>query len=277
VKRHDPALWLAVIIVSVAVMFAPLPSFAQNGVGATLTVAAAADLTDALKEISAGFEKQSGTRARLVFGSSGNLAAQVRNGAPFDVFLSADMDYPKSLVDDGFADGGTLFTYAVGALAVLAPADSVNIFRSRGLDALLDAKVRRIAIANPAHAPYGRAAEQLLRQLKLYEQVAPKLVVGENVAQATQFVVSGNAQAGVVSRSQALTAARSGRFEAWEPPKTYSPIVQGAVVLKRSAQREVALRFLQYLKSKDAVDILMRYGFSAPPKPHGDAEPPPQP
>lgn len=234
----------------------------QIATNAEITVAAAADLTDALKDIAAGFERKTGSHVRLVFGSSGNLAAQIWSGAPFDVFLSADMDYPRALAKDGLADATTLRAYAVGALAVLVASNSGIALDTRGMNALLDPSVRHVAIANPAHAPYGRAAERLLRNLHLYDRLAPKLVIGENVAQTAQFVISGNAQVGIVSRSQGLVAARRGAFRMWEPPSDYPPITQGAVVLSHSRNRDAARSFLEYLSSPEASRILAQYGFS---------------
>ncbi len=245
-------------------VLSPRNSVAQNSSPSEITVAAAADLTDALKEIATEFEKKTGNRVRLVFGSSGNLASQIRNGAPFDVFLSADMDYPRSLAKDGLADESTLAPYATGTLAVLVRAGSNISIESRGLHALLDTSVKRVAIANPAHAPYGRAAESMLKNAKLYDPLKSKLVVGENVAQATQFVLSGNAQAGIVSRSQALVASRGGAFRLWIPPSVYPPITQGAVVLSKSHKRDVASRFQQYLTGPEAARILVQYGFASP-------------
>jgi molybdate transport system substrate-binding protein len=239
---------------------APTAAWSQSSSG--ITVAAAADLTDPLKEIVAGFEQKTGAHVRLVFGSSGNLTAQIRNGAPFDVFLSADVGYPDALVKDGLADGATLSPYAVGALAVLVPARSDIALDSRGMNSLLDPSVKRISIANPVHAPYGRAAEQLLKALNLYGSLQPKLVLGENVAQAAQFVISGNAQAGIVSRAQALVAARGGAFRYWEPPSVYPPITQGAVVLSHSAQPALARSFLEYLKSEQGAKVLTQYGYA---------------
>lgn len=254
---------ILVLCCALVIVCTPVLCFGQVR-GSELTVAAAADLTDALKEIASRYERTTGNHVRLVFGSSGNLAAQIRNGAPFDVFLSADMDYPRELAKDGFAEGSTLSTYAVGALSVLVPAKSNISFESRGLDALLDPSVRRIAIANPAHAPYGRAAEALLRHAGLYDKIAPKLVIGENIAQAAQFVASGNAQVGIISRSQATAAARGGAFHIWSPPPDYPPILQGAVVLSHSRDRERALRFLEYLKGPEALKVFTQYGFAAP-------------
>jgi molybdate transport system substrate-binding protein len=249
------ALVLAVVVVLVACR----PASAQS-----LTVAAASDLQSALPEIVARFEKDTGQRVRLTFGSSGNFFMQVQNGAPFDVFLSADIDYPRRLDASGEAERGSLYQYATGHLVLWTRTDS-GIDLRRGLSVLTDARVRRIAIANPEHAPYGRAAVAALRHEGLYERVREKLVLGENISQAAQFAQSGSADVGLLPLSLALSPAlkSSGTYvdipEAWHPP-----IEQAAVVVASSRQKPLARQFIAYLKKPETVRILQSYGFAVP-------------
>ena len=234
-------------------------SFSQE-----ITVAAAADLTYALKEIAANFEKQSGTNVNISFGSSGNLSTQIANGAPFDVFFSADIEYPKKLETDGLTEPGTLYQYAVGRIVLWVPKDS-KIDVSKGMSSLAAVEAQRIAIANPAHAPYGRAAVSAMTGAGVYEKVKDKLVFGENVAQAAQFVDSGNAQIGVIALSLALSPAMAERGRYWEIPlDSYPRIEQGAVVVKASKNKGSAKAFLAYVRSPDGATILKRYGFFLP-------------
>jgi molybdate transport system substrate-binding protein len=200
---------------------------------------------------------------KLSFGSSGNLFTQIENGAPFDVFFSADMDYPKKLIDSGFADGPSLYRYAVGRLVLWVPASSSLDLQHRGMNVLLDPSVKKIAIANPQHAPYGRAAVAALRHFELYEKVADRLVLGENVSQAAQFVESGNAQVGIVALSHALTPAMQDKGRYWEiPADAYPALNQGVVVVSHSPNKKEAAAFLDYLKTAEAAAIMQHYGFS---------------
>ena len=232
---------------------------------AEITVAAAADLNAALTEITANYQKETGKTVRLVFGSSGNLTTQIQNGAPFDVLLSADLDYPKRLIDGGFADGGSMFTYAVGRLVLWFPATSTLDAQQRGMDALTDPSVKKIAIANPEHAPYGRAAVAALKHYNLYEKISDRLVQGENVSQAAQFVESGNAQVGMVALAHALAPGMKEKGKYWEvPADAYPQLDQGAVILTHSHAQGEAKQFLDYLKSSAAITVLQRYGFSIP-------------
>ena len=176
-----------------------------------INVAAAADLSSALQEVAANYEKRTGVVVKLSFGASGALTQQIQNGAPFDVFFSADMDYPRQLIAGGQADGATLYRYAVGQLVLWVPQDSPLDVERKGMDVLLDPSVKKISIANPQHAPYGRAAVAALKHYGLYEKLGDRLVLGENVAQAAQFVESGNAQVGLVALAHAMAPAMSGK------------------------------------------------------------------
>lgn len=230
-----------------------------------LTVAAAADLTSALPELATQYKKQTGVDIKLSFGSSGNLTTQIENGAPFDIFFSADEDYPRQLIEKGLADKDTLYRYAIGRLVLWTPADSRLDLQKVGIMALLAPSIKKIAIANPELAPYGRAAEAALKSFGLYDQVAPKLVLGENVSQAAQFVESGNAQAGLIALSHALSPALKGKGQYWTVPlDAYPPLNQAAVVLARSKQKPAARKFLDFLRTPEATSLLRRYGFTLP-------------
>ena len=224
-----------------------------------LTVAAAADLSYAMEEISRQFRSTApGAQLEVAYGSSGNFFAQIGNGAPFDVFLSADVEYPRQLAAKGIGVGDSLFTYAAGRLVVWVPVNSV-------LDpatALRDSSWKHLAIANPQHAPYGRAAVAALRGMGIYEQVATKLVLGENVAQALQFVESGAADVGMVALSLALAPPVQARGRYWEiPSDVYPRMEQGGILLKDSS---AARAFRAFLLSPAGRRILKQYGFFLP-------------
>jgi len=237
---------------------------ARPAAAAQITVAAASDLTFALSEIAREFEKQTGNSVRLTFGSSGNLAAQIQNGAPFDVFFSADIDYPRRLEARGLVDSQSLFLFAAGKIVVWA-ASGARIDVHRGMDALLDPAVRKIAIANPAHAPYGRVAVAALRHFKLYERVRDKLVFGENISQAAHFVESGNADMGIIALSIALSPTMKDKGTYWEVPQSaYPPLLQAVVLVSHSRQKKTAEEFLLYVRMPAAEAILKRYGFTPP-------------
>jgi molybdate transport system substrate-binding protein len=229
-----------------------------------IRVAAAADLKFALDELDAQYEKQAGKKIDVSYGSSGNFFAQIQNGAPFDLLLSADIEYPRKLAAAGLAEPGTLYEYAVGRIVIWMPADARADLAKLGWKALLEPGVERIAIANPEHAPYGRAAVAALRNAGVYEQVRRRLVYGENIAQAAQFVASGSAQAGILALSLAVSPPmRDGKR--WEiPADMHPPIEQGAIILKSSKDKEGARAFLAFLKSDAGRKILESYGFVLP-------------
>lgn len=229
-----------------------------------LTIAAASDLQSALPAITAQFEKDTGQKVMLTFGSSGNFYAQIQNGAPFDVLLSADIDYPRRLERAGMAERGSLYAYATGRIVLWTRRDSA-IDVERGLSVLTDSRVRRVAIANPEHAPYGRAAVAALRHERLYEHVREKLVLGENISQAAQFAQSGSAEAGILALSLALSPAlKSSGTYVDIPDSWYPPIEQAAIVLASSRQKSLARQFIDYLKKPDTLRILQSYGFAVP-------------
>src|SRR6202790_970924 len=215
----------------------------------TITVAAAADLTYAINEIAANFQKTTGCTVRMITGSSGNFLSQIENGAPFDVFFSADIEYPKKLEAEGLAAPGSTYLYAVGKIVLWVRNDS-RLDVSKGLAALRDPGIRKVAIANPQHAPYGRAAEEALRKTGVYDAVKNRLVLGENIAQAAQFARSGNADAGILALSLALSPGlkETGRFSI-VPENLYTPIQQGAVIVRASQNPQGARAFLAYVKT----------------------------
>jgi len=251
------ALLAACIVLSVTAGWAQEKKSADE-----ITVAAAADLSVALKEIGDTYEKKTGLKVNTSFGASGALTQQIQNGAPFDLFFSADMDYPRQLIAAGEADGATLYQYAVGRLVLWVAADSPLDVEHKGMSVLLDPSVKKIAIANPQHAPYGRAAVAALKHDGVYDRVAERLVLGENVSQAAQFVESGNAQAGFVALAHAVAPGMRGKGKYWEVPVgDYPPLAQGVVVLSHSQHKKEAAQFLEYIKTKESADLLEKYGF----------------
>jgi molybdate transport system substrate-binding protein len=234
-----------------------------DAAGREINVAAAADLSSALQEVATNYEKRTGVVVKLSFGASGALTQQIQNGAPFDVFFSADMDYPRQLIAGGQAEEATLYRYAVGRLVLWVPQDSPLDVEHRGMDVLLDPSVKKIAMANPQHAPYGRAAAAVLKHYGLYEKVSDRLVLGENISQAAQFVESGNAQAGFVALAHAMAPAMQGKGKYWTvPAEAYPPLDQGAVLISHSPHGEDAAAFLAYVKTAEVAEVLRRYGFS---------------
>jgi molybdate transport system substrate-binding protein len=256
--RCQLARWAALALLFALVI---APAYA-----AEVRVAAAADLNFPIKDLATGFEKTTGNRVLLSLGSSGNFFAQIENGAPFDVFFSADVDYPRRLAAEGYADRATLYVYAQGKLVVWAPRGGLDV-RHLGIQALLAPGVEKIAIANPEHAPYGQAAVEALKHAGIYERVRSKLVLGENISQAAQFVDSGNAQVGIIALSIPLAAPMKNRGQYWEVPQTwYPPLEQAAVITKKARNGETAAAFLRYVRSPAGQAILRQYGFAAPPE-----------
>jgi molybdate transport system substrate-binding protein len=231
-----------------------------------IAVAAAADLKFAMGELAAGFEKQTGNKMNVTYGSSGNFFSQIQNGAPFDLFFSADVEYARKMEAGGLAEPGTLYNYAVGRIVIWMPQGVRVDLNAQGMNALLDAAIQKIAIANPTHAPFGRAAVGAMKKSGIYEKVEPKLVYGENVSQAAQFVQSGNAQAGIIALSLAISPAMKDSGKMWLiPAALHPPIEQAAVVVKSSQKKEAAKAFLEYIKSAAGRAVMNRYGFTTLP------------
>jgi molybdate transport system substrate-binding protein len=238
-KRFFPALFVFLIA---------LVAHAQT----TLRIAAAADLTPVLPPILAEFEHATGIHAEATFQASAMLTTQIQNGAPFDVFLSADLGYPMKLIDAGLADAAgskdssTPIAYAKGTLVLWARKDSK--LPAPSLDLLRSPDLKRLAIANPDRAPYGKAAVATLTSLKLYDALKPHIVTAENIAQTAQFVESGNADAGLISLTSAMTPQLQASGTYWVIPRDlYPPIEQGAVIVTATKQRDAANKFLDFL------------------------------
>ena len=224
----------------------PLSGFAQQRGPATLRIAAAADLQPVLPALLTQFEQQTHIHAEASFQSSATLATQIIDGAPFDLFLAADLSFPQRVIAAGRAEETQPIPYARGTLVLWTRSDSG--IATLSIDTLRDPALKTIAIANPEHAPYGRAAQDALQHLGLYDTLRPKLVIAENIAQAAQYADSGNAQVGLISLTSALTPRlrASGRFIRL-PAHAYLPILQGAVVIRSSPGSAVAHRFLDFL------------------------------
>lgn len=251
--------------VSAIVLLSVLLNAAATSAQSPPIVAAASDLKFALEEVAARFAAERGERVELVFGSSGLLTRQIQDGAPFELFLSADEDFVNQLAEAGLTrDGGVL--YAVGRLVLFAPQGSALAVdpELKGLrDLLARGGVTKFAIANPLHAPYGRAAEAVLRKQGLWQALQPRLVLGENVVQAAQFTTSGNAVGGMLAYSLVLAPALrdQGRY-ALIPEADHLPLRQRMVLLKRAGP--TAEHFYQYLQGPAAREILQKFGFSLP-------------
>jgi molybdate transport system substrate-binding protein len=232
------------ILLAIASLLLPTTMLAQQ----TLRVAAAADLQPVLPSLLSDYEAQTHRHVEASYQSSATLATQIENGAPFDLFLSADMQFPARLIAGGFCDSDKPIPYAEGTLVLWTRKDSR--FPHPSLATLSDPSLKRLAIANPQHAPYGRAAMASLTSLGLADALKPRLITAENISQAAQFADSGNADAGLISLTSALTErlrASGSYFEM--PADSYPPILQGAVVMRKSAQAAAAHRLLEFLLS----------------------------
>ncbi|MBI3802573.1 MAG: molybdate ABC transporter substrate-binding protein [Nitrospirae bacterium] len=231
----------------------------------TLTLAAASDLQFALGEIASAFEKATGSVVKISFGASGSFVAQIMAGAPFDLFFSADESYPKRLIEAGLALPESFDRYATGRLILWVPNDSPIDLAQEGMQALLHPTVRKIAIANPTHAPYGKAAVAALQSAGLYDRVQSRLVLGENISQAAQFVQSGNAEIALLSLSHASAAPMKAQGRLWPVPvDSYPPLHQAVVVLRRSKEKERAQSLIDFVRGRAGRAILERYGFTLP-------------
>jgi molybdate transport system substrate-binding protein len=226
-----------------------------------IRVAAAADLQFAMQDVAGGFQKETGKGVELVFGSSGNFFQQLQNGAPFDMFFSANLDYPKKLEAAGMTEPGSYYEYARGRIVIWVPKDS-KLDLSSGLQVLLSPSINKIAVANPQHAPYGQAAVAAMKKESVYDRVRDKFVLGENISQTASFVISGSADVGIVALSLALSPnmKNQGRY-AEIPPTEYPPIEQACVILSSSKNKETARQFLSFIKTSAVADTLTRYGF----------------
>jgi molybdate transport system substrate-binding protein len=226
-----------------------------------ITVAAAADLQFAMQDVAARFQKETGKTVKAIYGSSGNFFQQIQNGAPFDMFFSANLEFPKKLEGAGLIDPGSYYQYARGKIVIWVPNES-KIDLTSGMKALLDPSIKKIAVANPQHAPYGQAAVAAMQKEGIYEKVKDKFVLGENISQTASFVVSGAADIGIVALSLALAPNMKdkGRY-ADVPPADYPPIEQACVILGASKNKDTAREFLTFIKTAAIGDVLKSYGF----------------
>jgi molybdate transport system substrate-binding protein len=201
---------------------------------------------------------------KLSLGSSGNFYAQIQNGAPFDLYFSADIGYPKKLDEAGLIVPGSLYRYAVGRIVLWTHQNSHRDI-SKGLETLRDPAVKKIAIANPKHAPYGRAAVAAMEYFKVYEEARDKLVLGENISQAAQFIESGACDIGIIALSLALAPTMKSHGSYWEiPAAAHPPLEQGAAIIKSSKHHDLAKQFLAFMQADKGREIMTRYGFTVP-------------
>jgi len=253
--------WRCYPALAVFLFIAVLPSASADQV----SVAVAANFTEAARELAARFEEVTGHRARLSFGATGQFYAQISNGAPYEVFLAADAARPRMAESTGHAVKGSRFTYARGALVLVS--DHAGKFGD-GPAFLQSGRYKRLAIANPDTAPYGLAARQALQKLGLWKQLQQKIVRGNSIAQTYQFVATSNADIGFVATSQVIAReAKDGKTfgSSWLVPATlHEPIEQQAVLLTRGADSEAANAYMAFLKSDVARKVIARYGYALP-------------
>jgi molybdate transport system substrate-binding protein len=227
----------------------------------SITVAAAADLQFAMQDVGARFENETGKSVKLIYGSSGNFFQQIQSGAPFDMFFSANLEYPKKLEAAGLTEPGSYYEYAKGKIVIWVRKDS-TLDLSSGVQSLLSPAITKIAVANPQHAPYGQAAVAATQKAGIYEKVRDKFVLGENISQTASFVVSGSADVGIVALSFALSPNMKDKGRYVEVPAgDYPPIEQACVILSSSKDKEAARQFLSFIKTAAVADTLRKYGF----------------
>jgi molybdate transport system substrate-binding protein len=243
-------------LIALGLVVAGTSAATPPAIAADINVAVAANFTEPAKEIAALFEKKTGNKVVFSFGASGQFYTQITQGAPFQVFLSADQERPEKAVSEGFAVPGTQFTYAVGKL-VLWSRDANLV---KGESTLKDGTFTKIAIANPTAAPYGTAAIETMKALKVYDALQPKIVQGNSIAQTFQFIDTGNAELGFVALSQVIERKEGSRWLVSN--NLYSPIKQDAVLLKKGADVEAAKAFLQFLKGPEAAEIKTKFGYA---------------
>jgi molybdate transport system substrate-binding protein len=254
----------AVVSIAVAAGIVATTSCADSGAAAgteqvdEITVAAASDLRPAFEALGAAFEADTGTNVTFSFGSSGQLREQIVNGAPFDVFASANVAFVDEVIDAGRGIAATKADYALGRIVLWAPADATL---PAAIGELTDERYRRIAIANPEHAPYGLAAKQALQSAGVYATVEPRLVYGENISDTFRIVQSGNADVGIVALSLAI--ADGGEFTL-VPAELHEPLEQALVVTSSGPQGEAATAFAEFLGSPAGREVMVRYGFVLP-------------
>ena len=258
---------LTVAVLSLLRMPAEAGTANDGGTRKVVSVAAAADAKFAFDELAADFEKAEPLiKVQITYGSSGNFYAQLSQRAPFDIFFSADISYPNKLVESGLALPESKFTYGIGRIVLWAPTNSAVDPKS-ATNALNSAAVRKIAIANPEHAPYGKAAIAAMQSFGVYEAVKEKLVYGENIAQAAQFAQSGAADIGIIALSLAMAPAMKAKGVYWAIPTDACPqLEQAGVILSWARNLPETKKFKQFVLSDTGKEVLLRYGFSMPAK-----------
>jgi molybdate transport system substrate-binding protein len=244
--------WRGAIAAVTAILFTCTAVCAHAG---EIKVAVAANFTDPVKEIGAQFEKATGHKLSLSFGATGQFYAQIAQGAPFEILISADQATPAKAVSEGYAVAGTAFTYAVGKLVLYSKTNDLKL----GEATLKDGNFAKIAIANPAIAPYGAAAVETMKALGVYDTLQPKIVQGNNIAQTFQFIDTGNAEVGFVALSQVAFVVGGSRWIV--PAKLHAPIAQDTVLLKAGAGNEAARAFLAYLTGPEARVVIAKFGY----------------
>jgi molybdate transport system substrate-binding protein len=246
---------LVTALFAAASVLASAPAFAGSA-----NIAVAANFTEPAKEIAALFKAKTGHEAVLSFGASGQFYTQIKQDAPFAILLSADDERPKKLVDEGLGVASSRFTYAIGKLVLWSKdADTV-----KGEETLKTSSFNKLSIANPAAAPYGAAAVETLKALSLYDALQPKIVMGNSIGQAFQFIDSGNAEVGFVALSQLMPNAGGSRWMV--PQNLYTEIRQDAVLLKSAEGNEAATAFLGFLKGPEARAVIETFGYALAPK-----------
>ena len=244
--------WWMVVLVSTAVP----PAFAEQ-----VLVAVATNFVPSFREVAMEFEKSTGHHVQVVEGSSGNFYTQIKNGAPFDVFFSADRERPKKLEDEGLGVKGTRFTYAIGRLVLWSShADLV-----KGEETLFSKTYTHLAITNPKNAPYGLAAMQVMQQLRIWDKLQPQhiIIMGENVSQTMEFIESGHAELGFVALSQVMDPKLKGKGSRWEvPPHLHEPIQQDVILLTKGKENPGAKALLEFIGGPQAKTIIERYGYA---------------
>ena len=229
------------------------PAFAEQ-----VLVAVAANFVPPFRELAIEFEKSTGHHVQVAAGSTGNFYSQIKNGAPFDVFFSADNERPKVLEEEGLGVRGTRFTYAIGRLVLW----SLNADLVKGEESLRSQNFKRLAMANPKTAPYGLAAMQAMQKLELWESLQPQIVMGENLGQTMGFIESGNAQLGFVALSQVLDPKIKGQGSRWDVPSNlHEPIKQDVILLTKGKDNPAAKALMEFMGGPQAKAIIERYGY----------------
>jgi len=271
-KRNPPFFFLAILVLPFSFGIGLSPLFplrsaeAGNASQKTLSIAAASNLRFAMDALVVAFEAEREIKLKVAYGASGSLFAQIVMGAPYDIFFSADEDIPKQLVKKGLAEEDSFFIYGVGKIVLWVPKGSLIDLEKEEMESLLHPSIHKIAIANPRYAPYGKAAMVALKKRGLLQKIQQKLVLGENVSHAAQFIQSGGAEIGILSYSLAISPPlkQGGRY--WKiPEERGSRLNQGALILTRTQKPELSRSFMDFVREGRGKAILIKYGLSTEP------------